>query len=459
MGRLPWRVTSERLLILLYLLLFVPLFRPEVGVSDPTGYYSWARSLLLDGDLALSNEFSHYGMSQSAPLTPTGYLHNQWAAGSAWIWLPLMALVHGLLLAGGSALLDVAADGYSWPYVWAASFTTTLTGLAALLILFRLARQLFCDRAALLATLGIWLATPLLFYQYHQPLLAHANDALLNAGVVWLWWRARQLDFSPRSLFWLGVVIGAAVWVRTQNGILLIAASVDCCAEPLMQFLRGRGGIDWPQLIRRMVALLAGFALLGLPLMLFWRVIYGAWIVNTYAASEGGELLWWAPHWLDVLISSDRGLWTWAPITVLSLLGLRWLFVTDARLARLLGLIALLQWYVISSWSYWSGGHAFGPRFWIALTPFWVLTLAALVAQANRTARWVGQSLAVLIVALIGWNILLMLQYSIGLVAPTGEVDLRVLVTNQFTVLPELFGRVWERIQQLVPALTNVSSG
>lgn len=446
------RLTSERLLILLYLLLFIPLFRPEVGVSDPTGYYSWARSLLLDGDLALSNEFQHYGMLQSAPLTPTGYLHNQWAAGSAWIWLPLMALVHGLLLAGGAALLDVAVDGYSWPYVWAASFTTTLTGLAALLILFRLARQLFGDSAALLATLGIWLATPLIFYQYHQPLLAHANDALMNAAFVWLWWRARQAHFPPRSLFWLGVVIGAAVWVRTQNGLLLVVAAVDCSAGPLGQLLRRQGGVMWAQLMRRLVALFAGFALLMVPLMLFWRVIYGAWIVNTYTATGGGELQWWAPHWLDVLISSDRGLWTWAPITLLSLLGLRWLFVADARLARLLSLVALSQWYVISSWSYWSGGHAFGPRFWIALTPFWLLTLAAFVAQANRTARWVGQSLAVLIVALIGWNILLMLQYSIGLVAPTGEVDLGLMVKNQFTVLPQLFGQVWGRIQQMLPA-------
>lgn len=446
------RLTSERLLILLYLLLFIPLFRPEVGVSDPTGYYSWARSLLLDGDLALSNEFQHYGMLQSAPLTPTGYLHNQWAAGSAWIWLPLMALVHGLLLAGGAALLDVAVDGYSWPYVWAASFTTTLTGLAALLILFRLARQLFGDSAALLATLGIWLATPLIFYQYHQPLLAHANDALMNAAFVWLWWRARQAHFPPCSLFWLGVVIGAAVWVRTQNGLLLVVAAVDCSAGPLGQLLRRQGGVMWAQLMRRLVALFAGFALLMVPLMLFWRVIYGAWIVNTYTATGGGELQWWAPHWLDVLISSDRGLWTWAPITLLSLLGLRWLFVADARLARLLSLVALSQWYVISSWSYWSGGHAFGPRFWIALTPFWLLTLAAFVAQANRTARWVGQSLAVLIVALIGWNILLMLQYSIGLVAPTGEVDLGLMVKNQFTVLPQLFGQVWGRIQQMLPA-------
>jgi hypothetical protein len=451
--RLQWWTAGERWLLIGYLLLFLPLFRPDVGVSDPTGYYAWARSLLIDGDLDLTNEFQHFGMGHAILRTPTGYVHNQWAAGSAWLWLPLMGVAHGLVGLGGILGWPLPADGYSWPYVWAAALTTTLTGLAALLIVYRLARALFGNTAALVATLAVWLATPLVFYQYHQPLMAHANDAFLNALFVLTWWQARRANFAPAYMVYLALVIGAAVWVRTQNGILLIALCADLVYEPLSAWLRDRRMAGWKSTAGRAFYLLLGFALLFAPLSIFWRIIYGGWLVNTYDASGGGTLTWSAPHWLDVLFSSDRGLFVWAPVTLIALAGLRPLFATDARLARLLTIVALLHWYVISCWSIWAGGHAFGPRLWIALTPFWGLALAALLDGSGRWRPWVGRLIVGVVGLLIVWNILLMLQYSIGLVAPTGEVDLALMVKNQFAMFPQLLTSVLERIDRMMAPL------
>ena len=45
------------IIALLYVCLFPPLFRPLVYRIDPAGYYSWARSVLIDGDLNVKNEF------------------------------------------------------------------------------------------------------------------------------------------------------------------------------------------------------------------------------------------------------------------------------------------------------------------------------------------------------------------------------------------------------------------
>jgi hypothetical protein len=453
--RAPRWMRSWPLLLLLYLVLLPVLFKPSLGVNDPAGYYAWARSLLIDGDLQLENEFARYGMDQLVPRTPTGNVHNQWAAGSSWIWLPALALAHTLVRLSAAWGLAFAADGYSPPYLWAAGLTTTLSGLGAVLLLYHLARQLFSPVAALWGVLGVWLATPLVFYQYHQPFLAHAHDALFNVLFVWLWWRAHRTGFQPVALVPVGVAIGAATWVRTQNGLWIAATLL----EMGVAFLPASGVQPWIDRLKRALlqatGLLAGFALLFIPLAFFWRAMYGAWLVNTYTASGGGVFDWSAPHWWRVLLSSDRGLWVWAPITLVSLAGLRPLYRTDRRLAVLLSCQLLLQWYLISCWSYWSGGHAFGPRLWLALIPTFGLSLAAWIDQGEPRQwrpRWVTVGAVALLIA---WNFLLILQYSLGLLAPTGEVDLALMVKNQFLVAPQSLMRVYTRVQQLLVTLSG----
>ena len=126
---------------------------------------------------------------------------------------------------------------------------------------------------------------------------------------------------------------------------------------------RNGWNISVRQTCRRVTPLSIGFALLFVPLMLFWHEIFGAWIVNTYQATGGGIFDWRAGHMLEVLLSTDRGLLVWTPVTLLCIIGVKWLFRADRSLTLLLSGIALLHLYVISSWSAWSGGDSY----WSAL--------------------------------------------------------------------------------------------
>ena len=435
-----------RLVVVIYLALFIPLFRPVMSFSDPVGYYSWARSLLIDGDLNVANEFLYYEMGKM-PVTATGYTHNQWAAGSSLLWLPGMLAAHVSVSALEPLGIPIVADGYSWPYLGAASLTSTVAGLGAVLISYHLARKLFGGFAALLASVVIWLASPLVFYQYHQPLMSHANDACLGALFVWVWWTARDHDFSPRWMLLLGVIIGVAVWVRPQNAILLLAVLLESAFDLALTIRRGVGKAGAGRAFRRIMPLSMGFAVLFLPLMLFWHEVYGAWLVNSYQAVGGGDFDWRASHVWEVLLSTNRGLFVWTPVALFSVIGVRWLFQVDRRLTRLLCSIALLHLFVISSWSVWYGGHAFGPRFWVALTPFFASSLAALVNHLDGTLRAPRSLLLGLGSAFVVWNFLLMLQYSTGLVAPTGPVDLGALIRNQFAVTPKMLEQLVRRLQ------------
>jgi hypothetical protein len=421
------------LIIGIYLLLLIFMFRPMVYPADPIGYYAWGRTVLIDGDLNVANEFAHYDFTD-VPLTPTGYTHDQWPAGSGFLWLPLMSLAHGGTTLATRLGAPIAADGYSWPYVLAASLTSTLAGLAAVLITYALARKLFGNFAALLASLVAWLATPLVYYQFYEPLFAHANDVLLYSLFVITWWYARERGYTFTWMATLGLISGLAVWVRAQNVILLLALLLEVGWD----FVLGIRHRAWRSSFRksclRAAGLVSGFSALLIPLLIFWHTVYGSWIVNTYQATRGGAFDWRAPHVLEVLVSTDRGVFVWAPIIILCVIGVPWLYKADRRLASLLSGIALLQLYLISSWSHWDGGFAFGPRFWIALTPFFTLGLAALV---DRLDRGIGASRFRVALVLIGglfiaWNLLLMVQYCTGMIAKTGQVQLNQMIQNQW---------------------------
>ncbi len=434
-----------RLIVLIYLVLLPALFRPMVYRIDPVGYYSWARSVLIDGDLDVRNEFTHFDMAADVPTTPTGFMHNQWAAGSALMWLPLMTVAHIAVSLGSG--LGIAADGYTWPYIWGAALTSTLTGLGAVLLSYALARKLFGSFAALLSAVVVWLATPLVYYQYYEPLFAHANGALLNALFVLLWWYGRQHGRRPIWMFGLGLVIGAAVWLRVQNAVIGLIVSVEAGYD----LLRDVAGSGWRTSPRRFFVrnapLVAGVALLMVPLLLFYHTVYGAWILNTYQATGGGTFDWRAPHLLDVLVSTNRGLFVWAPITLLCVVGVRWLFQADRRLATVLSSIALSQLYIVGSWSHWAGGAAFGPRFWADLVPCFVLGLAALVRHLDQRLRIPRFGLALAGSLFVVWNFLLMVQYATGLVAAVGPVDPAKMIQNQLLVAPRAWGQVSQRLR------------
>jgi len=441
-----WLHAGWPVITVLYLALFLPIFRPQVSIIDPVGYYSWARSILIDRDLDTSNEYAHYGMAHIGPRTPTGYMHNQWASGSALLWLPAMGLAHGGVSLARALGATLPADGYSWPYVWAAALTSTLFGLGALLLAHRLALHLFGAGPALLATLTIWLATPFVYYQYQQPLMSHANTAFLSALLLYLWWRAHRHGRPPVEQFALGLIVGLAVWVRTEDLILLGLLGLEL-------------GIDWVREARergplpalraafaRGLPILAGFALIFLPLIIFRRVVYGGWVLNTYAGSGGGTVSAPGVRVLRILFSSNRGLFVCAPITLPAICGLAAAWRTQRRLALFLAGWLLIVWAMLSIWSGWSGGDAFGPRHWVRFTPAFILGLAALIQRilARRPRALPAISLAAGLV--IAWNLALMAQYALGFVAPSGRVDLLEMVRNQWRVIPaaaeQLAGRL-----------------
>jgi hypothetical protein len=274
--------------------------------------------------------------------------------------------------------------------------------------------------------------------------MSHACDAFACTLIIYFWWRYRNTDSLRAGLF-IGLAIGLATWVRTQNAAFMLAPALSALYTTVRSFMRHEVRVARPAL-QRAIATGVGFSILFLPLMFFWRYEYSAWIVNTYAASVAPNAFdWRAPHLLSVLFSSDRGLFVWAPVTFIAIVGVWKLRQIDGTLTFLLLMMLLAQLYIVSSWVAWDGAAAFGPRFWCNMVAVFALGLGALLAGLRFVPRSTLTAAGTLFIV---WNLLLILQYSIGSLPHSGPVDLGIMVRDQFVIIPS-------NISRLLQALTT----
>jgi hypothetical protein len=229
-----------------------------------------------------------------------------------------------------------------------------------------------------------------------------------------------------------------AAAVRYPNATLLLWPAL----EDLRQALRApREGL------LRLLSLGVGAWIGFLPQMIVWRVVFGAWIVgNPYGIAGAGTFDLRAPHLLEVLFSTNRGLFPWTPIAAFALAGL----VGPLRRARPAWARLLLaqtgaQLYIVGSWSVWSGAAAFGPRLLTGLFAGFALGLAALYEAGRR--RWGMKPALALSLGAVAWNLILLARYGLEDVPRMGPVPLSTLWLGQLTFIGRALGEL-DRIGQ-----------
>ncbi len=440
-------ISRPKLLFFLFLLT-LPLLNPWVR-GDGVGYYAYLRSPLIDHDLNFENDyrsgnesfvisrFDSNGHLLPDQYTKTGRVENHFTVGPAILWAPVLVPIHLAVIGLDHLGAHIPADGYSRPYVLGMALTTACYGFLALLLGFQIARKYFDERWAFLATLGIWLASSLPVYMYFNPSWSHALSAFSVSLFLWYWDRTK-LHRTMGQWAILGLLAGLMGNVYYPNAILLIFPGLE------VLFLARPSVRDANQLKISFGQLLAGCAISAgvflvslLPTFITRQIIYG----SPFATGYPGITTWhWAtPRLLRVLFSSDHGMWAWTPILFLAAVGLIFLYMRDALLGAGSILTFLAFYYFIASYPDWDGLSSYGNRFFISLTPIFILGLAALlesfssvVAKASRAVAVASAILAILTL----WNLGFIFQWGTHMVPARGEISWPEMVHNQFAVVP-----------------------
>lgn len=405
---------------LLFVLLLGSLVQFQVLGSRLTGdglsYYVFLRSLMKDRDFDLANEYAHYGMITRRDLagkTTTGLRRSIYSIGPAVVWAPFFLLGEGLARAEGLVTgREPDLSGYGPHHYNAVALGGLLLGFAGIVLVHTLLLRYFSAATALGATLLMWGATFLHWYLVVQPTYSHGPSALLAAYAIWLWDRDRSGGRAPAwAHFFLGTILGLAMCVRWQNGVLLALPGL----ELLRRLLKERAPLR--DLVKSAALLGLGVFVGVFPQMAAWKALYDIWVLP--CPPQGCEFLRLDHPWiLETLFTSRHGLLSWTPVLWAGYFGLIPLYRRRPDLAAMFAPLLLLMTYVNMCVGDWWGGASFSNRRFDSVLPMLAFGLAASIdASCGILRRWPTIVVGLAILPFVVWNLALAAQLRRGLVS------------------------------------------
>lgn len=331
------------------------LFLGKTVFGDGIFYYSWARSIVFDGDVNFADEYRYFGVQRF--VSPLGIPGNKYAVGPALFWIPMLVTLKPVF--GGS--------GYEITYQIAAGLVSVMAAVAGLIFIYLALADFFPKNISLLAISGIAGATNLIYYGSLDPVNSHALSFFVSAVLTYVSVRTLKSASGPdgNSLFLSGLLIGMATDIRLPDAVL---------ATVILPFVS----------LRLMVPLLCGYLIGFSPQILAWKSVYGSFLALPYVKEDVG-FDFFHPQVFGVLFSPNNGVFLWTPIVLFMGTGL-FIFAYHRRelFFRLLPGTFLLVLYVISSWRIWWQGASYSGRMFISVLPLLGFGLAEIWKRTGK---------------------------------------------------------------------------
>jgi len=341
----------------------------------------------------------------------------RWRATGRWVNLhPIgTAVLEAPFFAAADLLTrwsNFPRDGFSVYYQHAAGLAGLAYFLVGLAILRRLLSRYFTPGVVLATLVCITWGTNLFHYGVYDASFSHAFAFFLTCAwiaIVDAWWR----EATPLRSAALGAVAALIVLTRHTNAIFLLALPLFGVERWSDARARVRALVDRCGALA--VAAIVG-AVCVLPQLALYRFATGAFVVNAYQTHDMG-FSFGSPRVAAVLFSTQKGLFFWSPVLLLSVAGVLVARGWTRKLSLTAIVVFALQTYLVASWPQWQYGGSFGHRaftdgFGLA-APFMASTFEW--AATRRTARY---AIAIAAAAAVLLSIAQMTQYWIG-VLPT----------------------------------------
>lgn len=326
--------------------------------GDAVYYYTSLRSIVIDKDLNFKNEFEYFYNQKSsftgnrklpfilAKNPQTGKLPTKYPIGSTIFLIPPFFITHIILVLLQELGIRIATDGYSIIYQLSAAIGSLFYVGFGLLLIYHLGKKIFNSKIAFLATLAVWLATPLIYYMTMEPLTSQPLSFFCVSTFIYIWYTTR----NNRKLYqWilLGITGGLMSIVRYQDSLFLLIPIID----GFRKFL--------PNLFKILIFIIAAGSIISIQLYINNYLFGSPFNTGVY---EAGFPNLTSPKILYTLFSFERGLFVWSPILIFALIGLYWFSKKFKFVSSLLLVSFLLQVYVVSSWIDPTQGDSFGNR-------------------------------------------------------------------------------------------------
>lgn len=368
------RFLTDGLLVFLFVFVVFEISVNTVWATDhATSLTQLDYALLSSHSVALGHASSvppwtvdnfHYGGQNYSALAP----------GSAFLALPFMAVAFAL--AGGYT-------AYGPALFWSGTFVAT-TGAVSAYFLYRIAGLYF--RRSTSVFLGLAFALSTILWPFATYFFQSDVSAMLVLAAAYFALKAGRNS---------GAAVVPALFCGLATGLAFMVDYVDAVIVPIfLAFLIVKKRREKLSVAEAGITFAAG-VLPGLAVIGAYNLaIFGNPFMTTEGAYVGQSVFakFSTPIHYGLalnLVSLSRGLFAFAPITVIGVLGyLDALKAKEIRTEMLL-LLAIFLGILLpySAWYDPAGGLSFGPRFIVPGIPFLMLPAGFIVEQAKRTGR------------------------------------------------------------------------
>ena len=414
----PYRTLT--ILLILSLIIFftsIPLNRGKgilIG-GDGIWYFMYTRSLVIDHDIHFANEYEYFHSKDPLTkemgvmsVTQTGFIFNKYSIGPGILWMPFFIIAHAISLVLNYFGLHISTDGYSYIYQAAICIGSIIYGFLGMILVYSATKKYYPD-TALSACLLLWLASNGIHYQIVQPSMAHMCSFFSVSLLLFTWIKYRPVQ-NLRHWLLIGLAGGLVGIVRQPDATFLLLPIFDGILDRSMSVM---------DKFKSLSILTFGFFVIFSIQLATWTIIYGSPLINGYT-SYGEGFSWLSPKILEILFSTNHGLFLWHPILLIAVFGLLHFQYLDRKLASLLACGLLMQIYLIGSWSTWFQGDSFGGRMFIASFPLLIIGLGGSLSWA--ISKYFSKIVWFIGLILIGWNALFLIQYTFAYIPHQGPL-------------------------------------
>lgn len=348
--------------------------------SDKAGYYSYLPATFIysfDGRQVADTLTEAIGRGFN--VDAQGHIVTKYPIGVAILQAPFFLLTHYVV----APLLGYPADGFSPPYHRMIDIAAWVYFLLSMALMSRILGEYFKQTTVWAALACFFLGTNLSYYYSVESGMSHIYSFFLVAALIRL---TQILHRKVKVNGALGIAIGtvAGLLLVTRFTNLILVSVVVFWDVKTIQGLKDRLRIlSQPKALITMLAV--PLLLLGLQ-MTYYYYLSGNPFHYSYG-QEGFDFL--HPQILKTWFSPHNGLFPYAPILVLALIGLGlmarkhipggWFGIT----------IFLTATLVFASWHQWFFGCAYGARSFVELYPILILGLAFLIEWlAKQSKLW-----------------------------------------------------------------------
>lgn len=417
-----WSHNALLLIVTMIVIFNLIRFPGNILSWDVFGYYMYLPMIFIYDNWGLQDvsilkhiveEYNSSSTLYQAYQAETGTWVMRYTMGMAVFYLPFFLIGHFIAWISGFPM-----DGFSGPYQVAILYGGIFYSFLGFYFLRKILSEYFNDRIVALTLLAIYFGTNYMFHTGFDGQNAMSHNYLFTAYAILIWLTIKwQLQFSFKYLILIALNCGLIILARPSEMVSLLIPilwNIESIAD-----LKKRFEILTKD-INRFLLVTFIFLSIFIPQMVYWKIITGDFIFNSYYSNPGEGFEFSHPFILEVLFSFRKGWLVYTPLMILALIGIVLLFLQRSKLRWNVIVFFVCNLYIVSSWSCWWYAESFSSRSLIQSYVILALPIATtLHFIAENIKIQFYKIVACLICLFVLFNLFQTWQYSKDIIHPS----------------------------------------